>query len=47
MGSARLNSAVISLAMSGRKSEIARVKVCPFLPVVLERTTLMILSAVV
>ena len=26
MGSARLNSAVISLAMSGRKSEIARVK---------------------
>jgi hypothetical protein len=34
MGSARLNSAVVSLAMSGRKSEIARVKVCPFLPAV-------------
>lgn len=33
MGSARLNSPVVSLAMSGRKSEIARVKVCPFLPV--------------
>lgn len=34
MGSARLNSAVISLAMSGRNSEIARVKVCPFLQVI-------------
>lgn len=32
MGSARLNSAVVSLAISGRKSEITRVKVCPFLP---------------
>lgn len=34
MGSARLNSAVVSLAISGRKSEIARVKVGPFLPIV-------------
>lgn len=34
MGSTRLNSAVVSLAISGRKSEIARVKVCPFLPIV-------------
>lgn len=34
MGFARLDSAVVSLAISSRKSEIARVKVCPFLPVV-------------
>jgi hypothetical protein len=39
MGSARLNSSAVSLAISGRKSEIARVKVCPFLPVVSERAS--------
>jgi hypothetical protein len=30
---ARLNSAIIGLAISGSKSEIARVKVCPVLPI--------------
>lgn len=34
MGFARLDSAVVSLTISGRKSEIAGVKVCPFLQVV-------------